>query len=55
MSEDVMRSHINLYVNEFSLALGQEGRSAVMELIKASAALDQNAIPEGLNLFLYDN
>jgi 1,4-dihydroxy-6-naphthoate synthase len=55
MSEEVMRSHINLYVNQFSLALGEEGRSSVMELIKASAALNQQNLPEGLSLFLNEN
>ena len=55
MGEDVMRNHIGLYVNEFSLALGKEGRLAVLELIKASAALNQKATPEGVNLFLRDN
>jgi 1,4-dihydroxy-6-naphthoate synthase len=55
MSEEVMRSHINLYVNEFSLALGQEGRSSVMELIKASASLNQKKLPEGLSIFLKEN
>ena len=52
MSEEVMRNHIGLYVNEFSLALGKEGRLAVLELIKASAALNQKELPEGLSLFL---
>jgi 1,4-dihydroxy-6-naphthoate synthase len=55
MSEEVMRSHINLYVNEFSLALGVEGRSSVMELIKASASLNQKELPEGLSIFLKEN
>ena len=52
MNEEVMRNHISLYVNEFSLALGQEGRLAVLELINASAALNQKNLPEGLNMFL---
>ena len=52
MNEEVMRNHISLYVNEFSLALGEEGRLAVLELIKASAALNQKNVPEGLGLFL---
>ena len=55
MSEEVMRNHIGLYVNEFSLALGEEGRLAVMELIKAAAASNQTALPAGLNLFLHEN
>ncbi len=52
MNEEVMRNHISLYVNEFSLALGEEGRLAVLELIKASATLNQKNLPEGLDLFL---
>lgn len=52
MSEEVLRNHIGLYVNEFSLALGKEGRLAVLELIKASAALNQKELHEGLSIFL---
>jgi len=52
MKEEVMRNHISLYVNEFSLALGEAGRLAVLELINASAALNQKNLPEGLNMFL---
>jgi 1,4-dihydroxy-6-naphthoate synthase len=33
MSEDVMRKHIDLYVNEYSIALGQEGKKAVKKLV----------------------
>ncbi len=32
MEEDVMKSHINLYVNEFSLELGSEGKRAITTL-----------------------
>ncbi|MET0392012.1 MAG: 1,4-dihydroxy-6-naphthoate synthase [Chitinophagaceae bacterium] len=32
MSEEVMRSHIDLYVNDYSLSLGAEGRNAVKTL-----------------------
>lgn len=34
MSEEIMRQHINLYVNEFSLNLGSNGRSAILQLLK---------------------
>jgi 1,4-dihydroxy-6-naphthoate synthase len=34
MSEAVMRQHIELYVNEYSLGLGETGRQAVKELLK---------------------
>ncbi len=35
MSEAVMRQHINLYVNEFSLELGNTGKTAIYRLLKA--------------------
>jgi 1,4-dihydroxy-6-naphthoate synthase len=34
MQESVMRQHIDLYVNQFSLSLGDEGRRAVDVLLK---------------------
>jgi 1,4-dihydroxy-6-naphthoate synthase len=34
MSEDVMRKHIELYVNDFSADLGEAGRKAVEEMLK---------------------
>jgi 1,4-dihydroxy-6-naphthoate synthase len=34
MSEEVMRKHIDLYVNNFSLDLGEEGQKAILELSK---------------------
>ncbi len=33
MSEEVMRKHIDLYVNNFSIALGAEGRKSVEKLL----------------------
>jgi 1,4-dihydroxy-6-naphthoate synthase len=38
MSDDVMRRHIELYVNEFSIDLGAEGRRAVAVLFERAAA-----------------
>jgi 1,4-dihydroxy-6-naphthoate synthase len=38
LDEAVMRDHIGLYVNQFSLELGDEGRRAVEELLARSAA-----------------
>jgi 1,4-dihydroxy-6-naphthoate synthase len=32
MEDEVIDSHIKLYVNDFSLSLGQEGRKAVETL-----------------------
>ncbi|HEX5150035.1 MAG TPA: 1,4-dihydroxy-6-naphthoate synthase [Parafilimonas sp.] len=34
MSEQVMRQHIDLYVNNFSVALGEDGRKAVDKLLQ---------------------
>lgn len=36
MSEEVMRQHINLYVNQYSVQLGKEGLQAVEHLMKES-------------------
>jgi 1,4-dihydroxy-6-naphthoate synthase len=33
LEEDVMRKHIDLYVNHYSLSLEQEGKSAVMKML----------------------
>lgn len=38
MDEAVRRSHIALYVNDFSVDLGQEGEAAVAELFRRAAA-----------------
>ncbi len=45
MSEDVMRKHIDLYVNEYSLDLGDGGRSAVQKLL--SVYREVNHINDG--------
>ncbi len=34
MSEDVMRKHIDLYVNDYSLDLGEEGKNAIEKLLE---------------------
>ena len=39
MSEDVMRKHIELYVNDFSLNLGNEGHAAVETFLKFYAKM----------------
>jgi 1,4-dihydroxy-6-naphthoate synthase len=51
MSEEVMYKHIELYVNQFSVNLGAEGKKAVKLLF--DTALEKGIIPEiGENLFL---
>lgn len=39
MNEEVMRKHIDLYVNDYSVELGSEGEKAVLKLIAASNKL----------------
>ena len=39
MSEDVMRQHINLYVNEFSIDLAKNGWSAVNKFLEVSRTI----------------
>jgi len=49
MSEYVMRQHIDLYVNEYSVDLGPEGRRAVHLLLeRVAAANDASARTRGL-------
>lgn len=43
MSEAVMRQHIDLYVNEFSLALGEKGKQAVEKLLEVYQGIPSNA------------
>jgi 1,4-dihydroxy-6-naphthoate synthase len=38
MSEEVIYRHIDLYVNQYSIDLGEEGRSAVRMLFERAAA-----------------
>ncbi|RYZ51537.1 MAG: 1,4-dihydroxy-6-naphthoate synthase [Sphingobacteriales bacterium] len=38
MDEDVMRAHINLYVNEYTAALGEKGTASIHKLFKKAAA-----------------
>jgi 1,4-dihydroxy-6-naphthoate synthase len=46
MNDDVMQKHIDLYVNEFSKDVGEEGERAVHELFARAAARGLIAKPE---------
>ena len=41
MEEEVMRKHIDLYVNDYSLSLGTEGRAAVDKLMSVYKSLNK--------------
>jgi 1,4-dihydroxy-6-naphthoate synthase len=47
MSQEVMRKHIDLYVNEFSVTLGADGRKAVIRLFEMALKAGMiKSIPE---------
>jgi len=53
MSEDVMRQHIELYVNNFSIDLGIDGKQAIETLYKiATTQLPISSIQSSSELFL---
>jgi 1,4-dihydroxy-6-naphthoate synthase len=45
MDESVQQQHIHLYVNNFSINLGEEGKNAIRELFHKGAELDLLQIP----------
>jgi 1,4-dihydroxy-6-naphthoate synthase len=42
MQEDVMRKHIDLYVNDYSLDLGEKGKNAILKMMSVATGGDQN-------------
>ena len=53
MSEDVMRQHIELYVNNFSIDLGNDGKQAIETLYKIAAIqLPVSSVQSSSELFL---
>lgn len=52
MDESVMYRHIELYVNDYTLDLGTEGRGAVQKMFDKASALSLIPETEGLSLFL---
>ena len=48
MEETVMRRHIDLYVNNYSLDLGQDGKKAVLEFLKIYWRLNKDTSPNPL-------
>jgi len=51
MSENVMRQHIDLYVNNYSLDLGSAGRQAI-EILHNVYKQSANGAVSGHSLFL---
>jgi 1,4-dihydroxy-6-naphthoate synthase len=44
MSEEVMRKHIDLYVNHYSDNLGQEGQKAILKLLDVYSVVNNSSI-----------
>ena len=52
MSEDVIRQHINLYVNDYSSSLGQEGRAAIWQLLEVSGNIVPQPVTGAFEVFM---
>ncbi len=52
MSEDVMRQHINLYVNNYSINLGDEGKKAINQLLNVYHQLHPEIKRSEKNIFI---
>ncbi len=46
MDERVMRQHIDLYVNHYSLTLGRDGEKAIQTLLQTWARIHQSALAD---------
>jgi 1,4-dihydroxy-6-naphthoate synthase len=51
MEEDVMRKHIQLYVNDYSINLGEEGKAAIEKFYEVYATNRPSTV-EKQSLFL---
>lgn len=52
MEENVMRQHIDLYVNNYSIDLGEEGKDAVKKLLSVYSQVNPAGLPATADLFL---
>ena len=55
MSEDIMRKHIDLYVNDYSIELGEDGRNAVKKLIAVYRANRTDNLVPATDIFVKSN
>ena len=52
MSEEVMKKHIDLYVNNYSIDLGSTGQAAVEKLLNIYQLLHKTELPPSNEIFL---
>ena len=55
MEESVMRKHIDLYVNNYSINLGSDGKAAVNTLLQLYDQVNGNGITERADIFIDEN
>jgi 1,4-dihydroxy-6-naphthoate synthase len=53
MDESVMRQHIDLYVNDYSLDLGRDGKKAVQQFLKVYCRMEKKSLDDSA-VFLED-
>jgi 1,4-dihydroxy-6-naphthoate synthase len=51
MSEDIMRKHIDLYVNDYSLDLKEEGKQAIKKLLEVHHYINNSPV-DNTNIFV---
>jgi 1,4-dihydroxy-6-naphthoate synthase len=52
LSDEVMRKHIDLYVNNYTICLGTDGKKAVMQLLKVYADINHSTSDFGEEIFI---
>ncbi|MEY3436483.1 MAG: hypothetical protein RL335_939 [Bacteroidota bacterium] len=52
MDEQVMRQHIDLYVNEYSLGLGTKGKAAVWQLLEIASQFTPEPVSGAFEVFV---
>jgi 1,4-dihydroxy-6-naphthoate synthase len=52
MNEEVMRQHINLYVNKYTDSLGAEGRAAIWQLLEVSSNIFPQPVTGAFEVFI---
>jgi 1,4-dihydroxy-6-naphthoate synthase len=52
MEEGVMRQHIDLYVNDYSVDLGQKGRAAVWQLLEVAEQIFPQSVSGSFEIFV---
>ena len=55
MSEEVMRKHIDLYVNNYSINLGEDGRDAVKKFLAVYQTIHPQNKIQAPDIFVKSN